>query len=163
VARQDVSIGGRRSQRSFVLKRLNTELFVGLFMVIGFICFAVVAVHFGGQSFFGEDGYELKATFSSVAGLKEGAPVEMAGVPVGRVTEIRLKKGKALLTVWIKSELQVEDDAMASVRTKGLIGEKYLKLSSGASSDLLSHGDELTETESVVDIEDLVGKFIYGK
>ena len=142
---------------------MNTELFVGLFMVIGFICFAIVAVRFGGQSFFGEDGYELKATFSSVSGLKKGAPVEMAGVPVGKVTDIRLKKGKAELTVWINRQLQLEDDAIASVRTKGLIGEKYLRLSPGASPDVLSHGDEISETEPVVDIEDLVGKFIYGK
>jgi phospholipid/cholesterol/gamma-HCH transport system substrate-binding protein len=132
-------------------------------MVIGFTCFAIVAVQFGGQSFFGEDGYELTATFSSVSGLKKGAPVEMAGVPVGRVTDIVLKKGKAQLTVWVNSELELEDDVLASVRTKGLIGEKYLRLSPGASPDLLTDGDEITETEPVVDIEDLIGKFIYGK
>jgi phospholipid/cholesterol/gamma-HCH transport system substrate-binding protein len=123
----------------------------------------VVAVRFGGQSLFGEKGYELSATFSSVSGLKEGAPVEMAGVPVGRVEAIELKNGRAVLKIWLKASLQLEDDAIASVRTKGLIGEKYLRLAPGASPDLLVDGDEIVETESVVDIEDLIGKFIYGK
>jgi phospholipid/cholesterol/gamma-HCH transport system substrate-binding protein len=145
------------------MRKVNTELFVGLFMVLGFVCFAVVAVRFGGQSLFGEKGYELSATFSSVSGLKEGAPVEMAGVPVGRVEAIELKNGRAVLKIWLKASLQLEDDAIASVRTKGLIGEKYLRLAPGASPDLLVDGDEIVETESVVDIEDLIGKFIYGK
>lgn len=132
-------------------------------MIIGFFCFAVVAVRFGGEPLFGEPGYRLKAKFASVSGLKKGAPVEMAGVPIGKVEKISLDKGMALVEIWLNAKVQVEDDTIASVRTKGLIGEKYLRLTPGASPDFLSDGDELIETEPVVDIEDLVGKFIYGK
>jgi phospholipid/cholesterol/gamma-HCH transport system substrate-binding protein len=145
------------------LKKLSTEFFVGLFMVVGFVCFAIVAVRFGGEAFWSVQGYHLTATFQSVSGLKKSAPVEIAGVPVGKVQSIILKNNKALVTMLINSGVIIEDDTIASIRTKGLIGEKYLRLSPGASGEVLKDGDELIETEPVVDIEDLIGKFIYGK
>jgi phospholipid/cholesterol/gamma-HCH transport system substrate-binding protein len=144
------------------LKKKNTELYVGLFMVIGFICFAVVAVRFGGAPFFKQKGYTLTANFISVSGLKSGSSVEIAGVPVGKVTGIKLIDGQAKVTLFIHDDTPVEDDAIASIRTKGIIGERYLRLTPGASPDVLVDGDEIFDTESVVDIEDLIGKFIYN-
>lgn len=144
------------------MKKKNTELMVGLLMVLGFGCFAVVAVRFGGTPFFNDEGIELKASFQSVSGLKAGSPVEIAGVPVGKVKSIELNQGLALVTLTINRGVAVEDDAVVSVRTKGIIGERYLRLTPGASPDMLLDGDEVVDTESVVDIEDLIGKFIYN-
>lgn len=135
---------------------------VGLLMVLGFICFAIVAVRFGGSPLFNNDGIELKANFQSVSGLKAGSPVEIAGVPVGKVKTIELNEGLALVTLSIDKGVSVEDDAVVSVRTKGIIGERYIRLTPGASPDMLLDGDEVVDTESVVDIEDLIGKFIYN-
>ena len=132
-------------------------------MVIGFVCFAIVAVRFGGEAFITSKGYRLNATFQSISGLKKSAPVEIAGVPVGKIESISLKNNKAYVVMLMDRGVKITDDTIASVRTKGLIGEKYLRLSPGASPDALKDGDELIETEPVVDIEDLIGKFIYGK
>lgn len=108
------------------------------------------------------DSYVVSAKFTSIVGLKNSAPVEIAGVPVGIVEDIRLDRGKALITMRISKKVQLEDDAMASVRTKGFIGEKFIKITPGASDEYLSDGDEIEDTESVVDIEEMIGKFIYG-
>ena len=83
------------------MKKRNTELMVGLLMVLGFGCFAVVAVRFGGSPFFSDEGIELKASFQSVSGLKAGSPIEIAGVPVGKVKSIALNQGLALVTLAI--------------------------------------------------------------
>jgi len=144
-------------------EKRNTELMVGIFMIIGFLGFAMVAVRYGSDSLISKKGYTLKASFASVSGLKVGAPVEIAGVLVGRVEGIRLEKGRAQVTLNLDDGLQLGDDAIASIRTKGLIGEKYLRLTPGISEDWLVEGDEISDTEPVVDIEDLIGKFIYDR
>lgn len=145
------------------MRKVNNELLVGIFMIIAFFCFATVAVKFGGDSFIEPPGYELHATFDSISGLKVGSSVEIAGVPVGRIENIQLVEGRALVHLWVDAGVKIEDDALANIRTKGLIGEKYLRITPGISEDLLEDGGEISETESVLDIEDLIGKFIYGK
>jgi phospholipid/cholesterol/gamma-HCH transport system substrate-binding protein len=144
-------------------EKKNTELMVGIFMVVGFLCFAMIAVRYGSDTLFGEKGYKLEASFASVSGLKVGAPVEIAGVSVGRVDGILLKQGRATVELVLNETVQVGDDVIASIRTKGLIGEKYLRLTPGISEDWLEEGDEISDTEPVVDIEDLIGKFIYDR
>ncbi|MBF0196560.1 MAG: outer membrane lipid asymmetry maintenance protein MlaD [Planctomycetes bacterium] len=138
-----------------------TEVFVGLFMVIGFICFSIVAVKFGSESIFMEEGYGLHASFDSISGLKKGSLVEIAGVPVGKVVGISLHEGRAKVDIRMNNGIQVEDDCIASIRTKGIIGEKYIKLISGISEEYLTEGGEIIDTEPVLDIEELIGKFIY--
>lgn len=140
-----------------------TEAIVGFFMIIGFLCFATVAVKFGSEPYFSGKKKVLIASFSSVAGLKKHAPVEVAGVPIGKIIKISLVEGRAQVELEIESDFGVEDDAIASVRTKGIIGEKYIKITSGASDIYLEPGEEIVDTESVVDIEELIGKFIYSK
>jgi phospholipid/cholesterol/gamma-HCH transport system substrate-binding protein len=144
-------------------KNTLTEVLVGLFMVLGFTCFAIVAMRFGTQSIFTREGYTLTANFDSVSGLKKGSLIEIAGVKIGKVMDITIDGYQAKVKMNIETGIKVEDDAMASIRTKGIIGEKYVKFTSGASEDYLGDGDEISETESVLDIEEMIGKFIYGK
>lgn len=136
---------------------------VGLFMVVGFICFAAVSVRYGSETLFGGKEYTLEASFASVSGLKVGAPIEIAGVAVGRVGEIKLDSSRAKVFLHLNESVQLGDDVIASIRTKGLIGEKYLRLTPGISEDWLVAGDEISDTEPVVDLEDLIGKFIYDR
>ncbi len=144
-------------------KTFATEVLVGLFVILGVLCFGFFAVNLGGFSF-REEGYPLTAKFMSISGLKEGASVEIAGVKVGKVTKITLDGAQAKVELAISDpHIKLEDDAMASIRTRGLIGEKFVKITLGASNEYLSPGSEIVETEPVVEIEELIGKFIYGK
>jgi phospholipid/cholesterol/gamma-HCH transport system substrate-binding protein len=144
-------------------KKYLIEASVGLFMVLGFACFMFVAMRFGSQSIFSQEGYILTAKFQSISGLKKGSLVEIAGVKIGKVSNITLDGYRAKVEMNINDGIKIDDEAMASIRTKGIIGEKYIKLTVGASDDFLGAGDEIEETESVLDIEEMIGKFIYGK
>jgi len=146
------------------MKKSNIELMVGIFMVIGIICLGYLTIKLGKMEFFGRGHYPIVADFQSVAGLKTGANVEIAGVPVGRVGTITLdqKTGTARVELLINEGVEVTEDTIASVKTTGLIGDRYIYLSLGNSQEVLSANGVITETESVVDIESLVGKYVFG-
>ncbi len=147
------------------MRRINIELIVGFFMLMGFLSFAYLTVRLGDIGVFPDDGYTLTAQFTSISGLKSGAAVELAGVQVGKVANIQLNSAgsEALVTLAIDRGITVQDDSIASVRTAGLIGDKYIKLQLGGSERILKTGDEITETESAVDIEELISKYIFQK
>jgi phospholipid/cholesterol/gamma-HCH transport system substrate-binding protein len=107
----------------------------------------------------------LNARFQSVSGLKKGAQVEIAGVPVGKVDLISLDHERQVALVKLKIEhgVVLTDDVIASVKTSGLIGDKYIKLSPGGSDTVLKAGDTIIETESALDIEELISKYAFGK
>ncbi len=145
------------------MKRSSLELVVGVFVVVGLICLAYVAIHLGKMEVWGT-GYQLYAVFDNVSGLKTGAVVEVAGVDVGRVESIRLTpEYQAKVNMSLTRGLKVHDDAFASVRTKGIIGDKFIKLSPGSSEKVLPSGGRITNTESAVDLEELISSFIHGK
>ncbi len=145
------------------MKRSSLELVVGVFVVVGLICLAYVAIHLGKMEVWGT-GYQLSAVFDNVSGLKTGAVVEVAGVDVGRVESIRLTpEYQAKVNMSLTRGLKVHDDAFASVRTKGIIGDKFIKLSPGSSEKVLPSGGRITNTESAVDLEELISSFIHGK
>jgi len=141
------------------------EVLVGLFVLIGILCVAYLTVKLGRMEIGRGDGYTLQARFSSVTGLRTGAEVEIAGVNVGRVTGIHLDKDQsaAVVVMKINSSVRLTDDVIASVKTSGLIGDKYIDLAPGGSGDPLSPGDTITDTESAVDIEALISKYVFGK
>lgn len=143
-------------------RSLSTEFFVGLFVLVGLGALGYQAVGLGGLQLFGSDKYEIMAEFDNVAGLKTGSPVELAGVAVGEVHAITLNDPFAVVHMRIDADFQVRDDDIASIRTKGIIGDRYVKISRGGSELFLSPGDMITDTESVVDIEDLIGKFVHN-
>ena len=113
------------------MKRANLELTVGFFVLIGLVCLAYLAINLGKIEIYGE-GYQIYANFDNASGLKTGATVEVAGVEVGRVVSIELTPlYQARIGLKLRTGLKIHDDAIASVRTKGIIGDKFIKLSVG--------------------------------
>lgn len=142
------------------------EMMVGIFMIIGIFCLGYVSIKLGKMELVGGDYYTISAGFDSVSGLKPGARVEVAGVEVGKVDRITLdaKSGdRALAYLKIRTGVKITDDVIASVRTSGIIGDKFIKLKPGGSDRMLQNNDKIRETESAIDIEELVSKFIHGK
>jgi len=147
------------------MKRLNVEMAVGAFMLVGFLCFAWLSVKLGDVDLFGRRSYSLAARFGSVSGLKEGAIVEIAGVQVGKVAAIRLSPQdyEAVVEMSIDEGVRLSEDSIASIRTAGIIGDRYVKLSPGGMPQYLAPGATITETESAINIEELISKYIFEK
>ena len=146
-------------------KKRLIEFYVGLFVIIGVACTAYLLVSLGDMHLGGGNTYRIEAYFSNVAGLKSGATVEMAGVEIGRVVSVKLDTDKLLarVTMGIDKGVVLAEDAIASVKTSGIIGDKYINLSPGGSPMTLEDGDTLFNTESAIDIEALVSKYIFQK
>jgi len=146
------------------MKKGTVETAVGIFFVIGIMCVGYLTVKLGKMEWIGSDYYTVNARFQSVAGLKEGAEVVISGVEIGKVDNISLDldRMEALVRMKIKDEVQLSDDVIASVKTSGLIGDKYIKMSPGGSDDIIPPGGMIIETESPIDIEDLIGKYVFG-
>ena len=136
---------------------------VGVFVLLGLICVGYLTIKLGKMEVVTDKGFELSATFNSVSGLRVGADVELAGVPVGRVTNIVLTDDmRARVSLRLDRPLQLTDDTIASVKTSGLIGDKYISLSPGGSPDILPAGGEITETEAPTDLESIIAKYAHG-
>ncbi len=139
---------------------------VGIFVIIGLLCVGYLAIKLGRMELFSHKGFELSARFDSATGLRTGADVELAGVPVGRVTGITLDpdplRSQAIVKLELNKNLHLSDDSMASIKTSGLIGDKYVSLSRGGSENELKPGDTITETESPMDLESLISKYAFG-
>lgn len=148
------------------MKKVTLELIVGIFVAIGILCLAWLSIKLGKMELVGGNHYEVSAEFDSVSGLKEGATVEIAGVEVGRVDRIELDpkyNDQALVYMQITKGVKLQDDVIASVRTSGIIGDKFILLKPGGSDKLLANGGRIRETESAVDLEELLSKYIHGK
>jgi len=139
------------------------ELGVGLFMVAGIAALAYLSVNLGRVDILGQRGYVVYADFPSVGGLKSGASVEIAGVSVGRVQSIGLNDYQARVALQIDTNVKLQTDAIVSIKTKGLIGEKFVLISPGGSDKVVPPGGRLTEVEAPVDIEELISKYVFGK
>jgi phospholipid/cholesterol/gamma-HCH transport system substrate-binding protein len=145
------------------MRKLNQEFVVGLFLIAGFLSFAYISLQLGELPFLSlRNHYQISARFNDISGLKEGAAVELAGVSIGRVQAIGLINGRAKVAMQIREGIEITDDAIASIRTQGIIGDKYIRIIPGGSEKLLKQGDEIFETESAVDIEELISKYIFG-
>jgi phospholipid/cholesterol/gamma-HCH transport system substrate-binding protein len=146
------------------MKKLSTETSVGIFVLIGLACMAWMTFRLGNLEVFGEKTYYVSGKFLSVGGLKTGASVELAGVQVGKVESITLdtKEMVAVVQMKILESVPLTDDVIASIRTSGLIGDKYIKLEPGGSTTILKNGDQISETESAIDIESLISKYAFG-
>ena len=147
------------------MRRFNLEIIVGLFMVAGFLCFAWLSIQLGDIEVFGPRTYSVSAHFGSVSGLKKGAIVEIAGVQVGKVTEISFDPEDyvAKVVMAINHGVVLQDDSIASVRTAGIIGDRYIDISPGGSDELIGDGGRIFETESAINLEELVSKYIFEK
>ena len=141
----------------------RVELGVGLFMMLGILALAYLSMNLGQVDFLGRRGYVVHADFPTVGGLKSGAAVEIAGVSIGRVQGITLHDYQARVTLRIDEGVKLQSDAIVSIKTKGLIGEKFVQISPGGSDKLVQAGGRLTEVEAPVDLEELISKYVFGK
>jgi phospholipid/cholesterol/gamma-HCH transport system substrate-binding protein len=139
------------------------EIGVGLFMVAGILALAYLSVNLGNVDILGRQGYVVYADFPTVGGLQSGAAVEIAGVSVGRVQSISLREYQARVALRIDEAVRIQDDAIVSIKTKGLIGEKFVQINPGGSEKVVSPGGRLTEVEAPVDLEELISKYVFGK
>ena len=145
------------------MERSKVNIAVGVFVVLGVLALAYLSIRLGKVSFLGGSGYVVTADFPSVGGLKAGSTVEIAGVEVGRVDSIGLADYQARVVLRMDSGVKLQEDSIASIKTKGLIGEKYIRISPGGSDKLIPPGGRIREVEAPVDFEELLSKYIFGK
>jgi phospholipid/cholesterol/gamma-HCH transport system substrate-binding protein len=146
-----------------MMKKFDLELAVGLFIIAGIVCLGYLSIKLGKMEIVGERGYEIYGVFSNIGGLKVGSSIEIAGVNVGRVKNITLENYQANVVLNLPKGLKIQEDAIVSVKTKGLIGEKYIEITPGASEKTVQPGGRIRETQPAVDLEELISKFIFGK
>ncbi|HWR57917.1 MAG TPA: outer membrane lipid asymmetry maintenance protein MlaD [Thermodesulfovibrionales bacterium] len=146
------------------MKKLDLELAVGIFLLVGIFCLGYISVKLGRLELVGGERYVLYADFAKAGGIKPGSSVEIAGVEVGRVKSVVLDKDyQAHVGFEIAKWVEIQEDAIASVKTKGLIGEKYVEITAGSSEKFLADGAKMRQTESAIDIEELISKYAFGK
>lgn len=146
------------------MKKFSKETIVGIFVVIGIICVVYMTVSLGKLNLFHNDYYTLKARFNTVSGLRAGNYVSALGINIGSVKgfELDQEQQMAVVTMNIRKDVVIYDDAMASIRTEGLIGDKFISLDLGGAGEVLENGDYIIDTESPADIMDLVSKYAFG-
>jgi phospholipid/cholesterol/gamma-HCH transport system substrate-binding protein len=145
------------------MEHTKLELVVGIFVFVGIVCLGYLSIKLGKLEIIGGNLYEVEAQFNSASGLKPGATVEIAGVEVGRVRGISLKEDRALVKLAVNNSTNLFTDTIASIKTRGIIGEKFLALSPGGGGDPLKPGDLIRDTESGLDLEELVSQYVHGK
>ncbi len=146
------------------MQKYAKETSVGVFVLICLLCVGYLTIKLGKLDVFGTNSYTVSARFASVAGLRPGSSVEIGGVQVGTVSDIALDQefGVAVVFMRIKKDIALSSDVIASVKTSGLIGDKYIRLTPGGDPEHLEDGGKITETESAVDLEELISKYVFG-
>ena len=138
----------------------------GLFIVLGFAALAYLATQTTSLvNFQSGPTYDVTAEFTNIGGLKDRAPVKLAGVRVGTVRSIVLdqKSMDAKVTMAIADRYdQIPEDSYAKIMTSGLLGDQFVALSPGGSPDVLKNGSRIINTQSAMQLEDLIGKFLVG-
>lgn len=147
------------------MKKYAMETIVGIFIVFGLLCIGYMTIKLGHVSLLGDDSYSLIARFTSVTGLRVGNPVNILGIEVGKVERISMdqENQKAVVEIRIKKDMKVYDDAIASIKTEGLIGDRYISIDPGGAGSPLGHRGTITETQAPVDITELIGKYAFGE
>jgi len=146
------------------MKKYKNETVAGIFVLIGLLGVTYMTMKLGNVSLLSQDSYTLYARFNSVSGLRSGNPVEMIGMEIGQVGKFKMDQEDQVAVVELKiaKNFQVYDDAIASIKTAGLIGDKYISIDAGGAGELLKNGDIIIETESPVDLGELISKYAFG-
>jgi len=146
------------------MKKQTMETTVGIFVVAGLLCIGYMTVRLGDVSFLGDPYSSFFARFGSVSGLRVGSPVEIFGIEVGKVESLTMDQEKqaAVVELRVKKGIMIHGDAIASIKTAGLIGDKYVQIDPGGAEPPLEPGGMIVETTSPVDIEELIGKYAFG-
>jgi phospholipid/cholesterol/gamma-HCH transport system substrate-binding protein len=146
------------------MKKTTTEMIVGLFIIAGFMALVYMALRLGEVPFLRSSStYTINAEFNSVSGVKKGSAVQVAGVVVGDVSRVWLgDKGYAHLSLRIDKSLKIPIDSIASVKSQGIVGDKFIQLTLGGDDKVFPDGGLIRDTESAIDIESLISKFAFG-
>lgn len=140
----------------------KTEFAVGIFFILGICALGYLVVNLGGTKLSDSGSYSVTAQFINASGINEGSAVEIAGVKVGEVSSIALEGTNALVMMRIENNVTLRDDDVAAIRTKGIIGDRFIKIIPGASEELVTENGEIFDTESAVELEEILGKFIHS-
>ena len=146
------------------MKKYSIETTVGIFVLVGLICVGYMAVKLGHVNLFGDETYTLYARFATVTGLRAGSSVDIYGIEVGQVKSMTIDTDRqmALVEMTVRKGTKIYDDGSATIKTSGLIGDKFIKLDPGGAGDLLKPGGTVIQTSVPTDIEDLIGKVAFG-
>jgi phospholipid/cholesterol/gamma-HCH transport system substrate-binding protein len=146
------------------MKKFAQESWVGFFMTVGLGGVIYMALQLGHLSLFGSDSYPLTARFSRIASLHAGNAVTMMGIRIGQVTAVRIdqERGQAVVEFRVRNDIDIYSDAIASIKTQGLIGEKYMEIDPGGGGTILKPGDTIIDTEPPVDLNEVLGKYAFG-
>ena len=145
------------------MRRSTLDVAVGVFVLVGMLALGWLSIKLGRVELFSSAGYTITADFPTVGGLKSGSTVEIAGVEIGRVESIGLADYQARVVLKVNAGVKLQDDSIASIKTKGLIGEKYVRISPGGSDKIIQPNGKIREVEAPVDFEELLSKYIFGK
>jgi phospholipid/cholesterol/gamma-HCH transport system substrate-binding protein len=145
------------------MKKINAELAVGIFVIVGILCLGYLSVKLGKMEVLGTRGYEVFGVFSNCGGIRAGSVVSIAGVQVGRVKSIALEGDQARVTIVVNNDVKIPADSIAAIKTQGLIGEKFIELTLGADEASLQPGQRIRDTQPPVDLEALIAKYAFGK
>ena len=147
------------------MKKYPMQTAVGIFVVIGLICIGYMSVKLGKVSLFQSDTYTLYARFTSVQGLRVGSPVDVFGIEAGSVSNMRIDNERqvATVTMRIDNSVKVYNDASATIKSMGLIGDKYIRIDPGGAGTIMKSRQTITNTAAEPDIEDLLGRYIFGQ
>ena len=145
------------------MKRSALDLAVGVFVIVGILALGWLSIRLGKVELWGSGSYTVYADFPSAGGLKPGTTIEIAGVQVGRVTGIRLDNFQARVMMSIQNGVKLTQDSIASIKTKGLIGEKFVQISPGGSDKIIPPNGKISEVEPPIDLEELLSKYVFGK
>jgi phospholipid/cholesterol/gamma-HCH transport system substrate-binding protein len=138
----------------------TTQLIVGIFAILGVIALAILSLSLGKLTLLPKPGYTLYASFDNISGLKTGDQVQLAGVQVGKIVQIELKDMRARVAMRVDDGVPIDKDAIVSIKTSGIIGDKYVSIALGPSDRILKDGDTIRQTESAFVLEDAIGQLI---
>ena len=145
------------------MKKFDLELCVGLFMILGVLCLGYLSIKLGKLEVLGSQGYEVEAVFSNGGGIKSGSSVVIAGVEIGRVKTVSLEDYEAKVVMDLPPHVKIQEDAIASIKTRGLIGDKFIEITPGGAEALIGPGGKIRDTQSAIDFEELISNFVFGK
>jgi len=145
------------------MRKVTLELVVGWFVIAALVLFTYFAIRIGRREALGGRAYELSALFANVGNLKKGSSVLIAGVPVGRVRDVTLEDYQANVSIAILEDTKVQEDAIASVKTRGLLGDTFIEIAPGGSDVVLKQGERIRETEPAIDFYSLVSKYVFSQ
>lgn len=142
--------------------KIDLELTVGIFIIAGIICLGYLSIRLAKMEIIGGNGYEIYAIFSDIGGLKVGSPVVIAGMDVGKIKDIQMQNYEAKVIMQLPDDIEIQEDAIASIKTRGLIGEKYLQITPGGTDEVIKPGGRIRETVPAFDMEELISKYAFG-